>query len=133
MNLNRPLSSAAWRNLDTGRYIDFGFDRRSKTLPQNLAALCRNYISCSRLQSDWRHWHKPCPSLRQEGGNEMKCQRCESDNEAGFRVLSDVLDMKVCADCAAEARQLGRSLKIVEIAKPNRERAASKTEALVTL
>jgi hypothetical protein len=43
------------------------------------------------------------------------------------------LDMKVCADCAAEARELGRSLKIVEIAKPNRERAASKTEALVTL
>jgi protein-arginine kinase activator protein McsA len=63
----------------------------------------------------------------------MKCQRCENDNEAGFRVVSDVLDMQVCADCAAEARELGRSLKIVEIAKPNRERAASKTEALVTL
>lgn len=63
----------------------------------------------------------------------MKCQRCDSDNEAGFRVVSDVLDMKVCADCAAEARELGRSLKIVEIAKPNRERAASKAEVLVTL
>ena len=63
----------------------------------------------------------------------MKCQRCDSGNEARFRVVSDVLDMQVCADCAAEARELGKSLKIVEIAKPNRERAASKTEALVTL
>jgi hypothetical protein len=61
----------------------------------------------------------------------MKCQRCESGNEAGFRVVSEVLDMKVCADCAAEAREIGTSLKIVEIAKPNRERAASKAEALV--
>ena len=63
----------------------------------------------------------------------MKCQRCDSGNEAEFRVVSDVLDMQVCADCAAEARELGRALKIVEIAKSNRERAASKTEALVTL
>jgi protein-arginine kinase activator protein McsA len=63
----------------------------------------------------------------------MKCQRCDSGNEARFRVVSEVLDMQVCADCAEEARELGRSLKIVEIAKPNRERAASKTEVLVTL
>ena len=59
----------------------------------------------------------------------MKCQRCESDNEAEFRVVSEVLDMQVCADCAAEARKLGWSLEIVEIAKAKSERAAGKTEA----
>ena len=58
----------------------------------------------------------------------MKCQRCENNKEAGFRVVSDILDIKVCADCAAEARTLGTSLKIVEIGKINRERAASKAE-----
>jgi predicted metal-binding protein len=44
----------------------------------------------------------------------MKCQRCENDNEAEFRVVSDVMDIKVCADCAGEARRIGMSLEIVE-------------------
>jgi hypothetical protein len=60
----------------------------------------------------------------------MKCQRCESGKEAEFRVVSDVMDIKVCADCAGEAREIGMSLEIIEIAKANRERAVSKAEAL---
>jgi len=40
----------------------------------------------------------------------MKCQRCGNDKEAEFRVVSDILDMKVCADCAGEARSLGMSV-----------------------
>ncbi|HEY3152324.1 MAG TPA: hypothetical protein VGK65_11735 [Candidatus Binatia bacterium] len=59
----------------------------------------------------------------------MKCQRCESDKEAEFRVISDILDIKVCADCAAEARKIGTSLKIVEIDKTKNERAPGKAEA----
>ena len=49
----------------------------------------------------------------------MKCQRCWNDKEAEFRVVSDILDMKVCADCAAEARRIGLSLQIVAIDEAN--------------
>jgi hypothetical protein len=59
----------------------------------------------------------------------MKCQRCENDKEAQFRVASDILDIKVCADCAGEARKIGTSLEIVEIGKAINEVAASKREA----
>jgi hypothetical protein len=58
----------------------------------------------------------------------MKCQRCGNDKEAEFRVVSDILDMKVCADCAAEARKIGLSLEILEIDKAKNERAASNAE-----
>jgi len=58
----------------------------------------------------------------------MKCQRCESGKEAEFRVVSDILDIKVCADCAGEARRIGMSLEIVDIGKVNRERAPGKSE-----
>ena len=37
----------------------------------------------------------------------MKCQRCVRGEEATYRVRSDVIDMKVCAACADEARRLG--------------------------
>jgi len=59
----------------------------------------------------------------------MKCQRCGNDKEAEFRVVSDVMDIKVCADCAGEARRLGMSLEIVEINKAKNERATSNAEA----
>jgi hypothetical protein len=36
----------------------------------------------------------------------MKCQRCCGRQEAVYRVRSDVIDMKVCAACAAEATRL---------------------------
>ena len=58
--------------------------------------------------------------------NEMKCQRCESEKEAEFRVASDVMDIKVCVDCAGEAREIGLSLEIVEIGKPRASREQSR-------
>ena len=37
----------------------------------------------------------------------MKCQRkCLSGEEASYRVRSDLIDIKVCAACADEARRL---------------------------
>ncbi len=59
----------------------------------------------------------------------MKCQRCENDKEAEFRVVSDVMDIKVCADCAGEARRLGMSLKVVEINKAKSEQSMSNAAA----
>jgi len=59
----------------------------------------------------------------------MKCQRCENDKEAEFRVVSDAMNIKVCAECAKEARRIGVSLEVVEIEKSQNERAASNTEA----
>jgi len=37
----------------------------------------------------------------------MQCERCKSGAEAIFHVRSDILDMLVCAACAAEARMMG--------------------------
>jgi len=59
----------------------------------------------------------------------MKCQRCERGKEAEFRVISDILDIKVCADCAGEARKIGLSLEILEIDKAKNERAPGKAKA----
>ena len=59
----------------------------------------------------------------------MKCKRCESDKEAEFRVISDVLDIKVCADCAQEARKIGLSLEVIEIDKAKNERGPGKAAA----
>ena len=59
----------------------------------------------------------------------MKCERCESDKEAEFRVISDVLDIKVCADCAREARKIGLSLEVIEIDKAKNERGPGKAAA----
>jgi hypothetical protein len=42
----------------------------------------------------------------------MKCQRCCGREEASYRVRSDVIDMKVCAACAAEARRLGIAVEV---------------------
>ena len=42
----------------------------------------------------------------------MKCQRCLSGEEASCRVRSEVIDMKVCAVCADEARSLVASHQI---------------------
>ena len=76
---------------------------------------CRAKLTLSFVQSKRR--------------DEMKCQRCGNDKEAEFRVVSDILDIKVCADCAEEARKIGLPLEIVEIDKPKNERAASNAEA----
>ncbi len=57
----------------------------------------------------------------------MKCQRCINDKEAEFRVVTDVLDIKVCADCASEARRLGTTLQVFEIGK-NGDRSKNSSE-----
>ena len=43
----------------------------------------------------------------------MKCQRCLSGQEATYRVRSDVIDMKVCGACAAEAGRLGIAVELL--------------------
>jgi hypothetical protein len=58
----------------------------------------------------------------------MKCQRCENDKKAEFRVVSDAMNIKVCAECAKEARRIGMSLEVVEIETSKSECAASNTE-----
>jgi protein-arginine kinase activator protein McsA len=42
----------------------------------------------------------------------MKCQRC-CGREATYRVRSDVIDMKVCAACADEARRLRIAVEVL--------------------
>jgi hypothetical protein len=37
----------------------------------------------------------------------MNCQRCSKEEAAIYRVFSDLIDMKVCAACAEEARRIG--------------------------
>jgi hypothetical protein len=40
--------------------------------------------------------------------SEMKCQRCLRDGaQAIYRVFTEMINLKVCAACAEEARQLG--------------------------
>jgi len=36
----------------------------------------------------------------------MKCERCQSEAAADFRVLTDILDILVCETCADEARMM---------------------------
>ena len=43
----------------------------------------------------------------------MKCQRCCGREEASYRVRSDVIDMKVCATCADEARRLRIAVEVL--------------------
>ena len=43
----------------------------------------------------------------------MKCQRCCRHEEARYRVHSELIDMKVCGACAAEAGRLGIAVELV--------------------
>ena len=47
----------------------------------------------------------------------MECQRCLLGKEAKYRVYSDVLNMKVCAACADEARRLGIAVEALDDGK----------------
>jgi protein-arginine kinase activator protein McsA len=58
----------------------------------------------------------------------MKCERCLRE-EAKFRVRTDLIDMKVCAACAAEARRLGLAVEILEVREAKNDRG--KTEFAV--
>ena len=44
----------------------------------------------------------------------MKCQRCFRGEEAKYRVYTDIIDMKVCAACAEEARELGIAVEVLD-------------------
>jgi len=44
----------------------------------------------------------------------MKCERCLRDEQATYQVHSDLIDMKVCAACAAEARRLGIAVEVLD-------------------
>jgi hypothetical protein len=43
----------------------------------------------------------------------MKCERCWRGDEAKFRVHTDIIDMKVCAACADQARTLGIAVDVL--------------------
>ena len=44
----------------------------------------------------------------------MNCQRCMSNEEASYRVSSDVMEMNVCPACAVEARRLRLTVERLE-------------------
>jgi hypothetical protein len=44
----------------------------------------------------------------------MKCERCPKAEEARYRAYSDIIDMKVCAACAADGRRLGLSIEVLD-------------------
>ncbi len=56
----------------------------------------------------------------------MTCERCNSISvdEAVFRVRSDIIDLKVCCECAKEARDL--RLHVKPLAKGMAAPAANK-------
>ena len=43
----------------------------------------------------------------------MKCQRCCRHEEARYRVHSELIDIKVCGACAAEAGRLGIAVELL--------------------
>ena len=43
----------------------------------------------------------------------MKCERCCRREEATYRVHSDIINIKVCASCADEARNLGLAVEFL--------------------
>ena len=43
----------------------------------------------------------------------MKCQRCLSDQQAAYRVYTDVLNLKVCTACAEEALRMGIAVEVL--------------------
>jgi hypothetical protein len=49
-----------------------------------------------------------------EEDKKMKCNRCEQDKEIRYRVFSEILNIKVCADCADEAHGLHLGIEIIE-------------------
>jgi hypothetical protein len=53
----------------------------------------------------------------------MKCQRCLGGKEAKYRVYSDVLDLKVCSSCAAEACTLRLAVELLHPDETSRDTA----------
>jgi protein-arginine kinase activator protein McsA len=56
----------------------------------------------------------------------MKCERCFKDEAvAVYRVFTKIIDMKVCAACADDARKLGINVEPLDAGEPKRRRRAS--------
>ena len=53
----------------------------------------------------------------------MECQRCLTGKEAKYRIYSDIIDMKVCATCADEARRLGLTVEPLDNGKQKKDGA----------
>ena len=53
----------------------------------------------------------PAQTVDLRGGNEHRsCERCSWGEQAVYRAFTDIINMKVCTACAAEARRLGISV-----------------------
>jgi hypothetical protein len=53
----------------------------------------------------------------------MNCQRCLKDRAAVYRVFTDLIDVKVCAACADEARKIGIAVEDLGCNGVKKERA----------
>jgi protein-arginine kinase activator protein McsA len=55
----------------------------------------------------------------------MKCERCLRDEAtAKYRVFSEIIDMKVCAACADQARKLGINVEPLDSGEGKERRQA---------
>jgi hypothetical protein len=59
-----------------------------------------------------------------EWRSELKCQRCLTDEAAKYRVFTQIIDMKVCAACADEARRLGINVEFLDSGEGKKRRRA---------
>ena len=55
-----------------------------------------------------------------------KCQSCLDDRRVVYRVTSDVINLTVCASCAAEARRLGLAVEVFGVGESKTLRARAK-------
>jgi hypothetical protein len=55
----------------------------------------------------------------------MKCERCLRAEEAKFRVRTDLIDIKVCAACAAEAWKLGIAVETLDVREAKNDKGKS--------
>ena len=60
----------------------------------------------------------------------MLCERCWRNNPAKFRVVTDVLDIKVCADCVEEALRLGLQVVLLNDFTPQANGPRNQSEEL---
>ena len=62
---------------------------------------------------------------RLEWTSEVKCQRCLRDEApATYRVFSETIDMRVCAECADEARKLRINVELLDSREGNKKKQA---------
>ena len=63
----------------------------------------------------------------------MKCERCVRAEEAQYRARSDVIDMKVCAPCAAEGSRLGLTVEPLDPVYPSLSHSGYSRRRLIQL